>query len=66
MAGGFIDGATDAFDYLLWDFDGTLFDTYPPLVHAIEQGAGRMGRERAGGADPRAARRNARPTRLTP
>lgn len=25
------------FDYLLWDFDGTLFDTYPPLVRSIEQ-----------------------------
>jgi phosphoglycolate phosphatase-like HAD superfamily hydrolase len=24
------------FRYLLWDFDGTLFDTYPPLVRAIE------------------------------
>ncbi len=25
------------FRYLLWDFDGTLFDTYPPLIRAIEQ-----------------------------
>jgi phosphoglycolate phosphatase-like HAD superfamily hydrolase len=25
------------FRYLLWDFDGTLFDTYPPLVRAIER-----------------------------
>ncbi len=24
------------FRYLLWDFDGTLFDTYPPLVRALE------------------------------
>jgi phosphoglycolate phosphatase-like HAD superfamily hydrolase len=23
------------FDYLLWDFDGTLFDTYPPLIDSI-------------------------------
>jgi phosphoglycolate phosphatase-like HAD superfamily hydrolase len=23
--------------YLLWDFDGTLFDTYPPLVRAIQR-----------------------------
>jgi phosphoglycolate phosphatase-like HAD superfamily hydrolase len=25
------------FRHLLWDFDGTLFDTYPPLIQAIEQ-----------------------------
>jgi HAD superfamily hydrolase (TIGR01509 family) len=25
------------FKHLFWDFDGTLFDTYPPLVRAIEQ-----------------------------
>jgi phosphoglycolate phosphatase-like HAD superfamily hydrolase len=25
------------FRYLLWDFDGTLFDTYPPLIRSIEQ-----------------------------
>ena len=31
------------FDYLLWDFDGTLFDTYPPLVRAIEQALGASG-----------------------
>jgi len=31
------------FDYLLWDFDGTLFDTYPPLVHAIEQALAEWG-----------------------
>jgi len=31
------------FDYLLWDFDGTLFDTYPPLVRAIEQALGEWG-----------------------
>jgi phosphoglycolate phosphatase-like HAD superfamily hydrolase len=24
------------FKYMLWDFDGTLFDTYPPLIQAIE------------------------------
>src|SRR5690606_8325345 len=30
-------------DYLLWDFDGTLFDTYPPLVRAIEQALGASG-----------------------
>ena len=24
------------FRHLLWDFDGTLFDTYPPLIQAIE------------------------------
>lgn len=23
------------FRYLLWDFDGTLFDTYPPLIRAM-------------------------------
>jgi phosphoglycolate phosphatase-like HAD superfamily hydrolase len=25
------------FKHLIWDFDGTLFDTYPPLIRAIEQ-----------------------------
>lgn len=25
------------FPYLIWDFDGTLFDTYPPLIRAIER-----------------------------
>jgi phosphoglycolate phosphatase-like HAD superfamily hydrolase len=25
------------FQYLIWDFDGTLFDTYPPLKQAIRQ-----------------------------
>lgn len=25
------------FKYLLWDFDGTLFDTYPPLIRSMEQ-----------------------------
>ncbi|MBN1562198.1 MAG: HAD hydrolase-like protein [Anaerolineae bacterium] len=25
------------FRYLLWDFDGTLFDTYPPLAESIER-----------------------------
>lgn len=25
------------FRYLLWDFDGTLFDTYPALINAIER-----------------------------
>lgn len=25
------------FDHLLWDFDGTLFDTYPPLITSIER-----------------------------
>jgi phosphoglycolate phosphatase-like HAD superfamily hydrolase len=24
------------FKHLFWDFDGTLFDTYPPLIRAIE------------------------------
>lgn len=24
------------YKYLLWDFDGTLFDTYPPLIRSIE------------------------------
>ncbi len=23
------------YKYLLWDFDGTLFDTYPPLIRAV-------------------------------
>ena len=31
------------FDYLLWDFDGTLFDTYPALVRAIEQALAEWG-----------------------
>ena len=31
------------FDYILWDFDGTLFDTYPPLVRAIEQALAEWG-----------------------
>ena len=25
------------FPYLIWDFDGTLFDTYPPLVNSIQR-----------------------------
>ena len=25
------------FKHLIWDFDGTLFDTYPPLIRAIGQ-----------------------------
>ncbi len=25
------------FYYLIWDFDGTLFDTYPPLVSAVQR-----------------------------
>ncbi len=25
------------FDHLIWDFDGTLFDTYPPLINSIER-----------------------------
>ncbi|GAB4416879.1 MAG: HAD-IA family hydrolase [Anaerolineae bacterium] len=24
------------FEHLIWDFDGTLFDTYPPLINSIE------------------------------
>lgn len=28
------------FSRLIWDFDGTLFDTYPPLVSAIERALG--------------------------
>jgi phosphoglycolate phosphatase-like HAD superfamily hydrolase len=31
------------FRYLLWDFDGTLFDTYPPLVRAIERALADVG-----------------------
>jgi phosphoglycolate phosphatase-like HAD superfamily hydrolase len=31
------------FRYLLWDFDGTLFDTYPPLVRAIEHALADLG-----------------------
>jgi phosphoglycolate phosphatase-like HAD superfamily hydrolase len=26
------------FRYLIWDFDGTLFDTYPALIKALERG----------------------------
>lgn len=26
------------FRYLIWDFDGTLFDTYPALIRALERG----------------------------
>lgn len=25
------------YPYLLWDFDGTLFDTYPPLIRSFER-----------------------------
>ncbi len=25
------------YSHLIWDFDGTLFDTYPPLIKSIEQ-----------------------------
>lgn len=25
------------YPYLIWDFDGTLFDTYPPLIRAIKR-----------------------------
>jgi len=31
------------FRYLLWDFDGTLFDTYPPLVRATERALADLG-----------------------
>jgi phosphoglycolate phosphatase-like HAD superfamily hydrolase len=31
------------FKYMLWDFDGTLFDTYPPLIEAIENALGESG-----------------------
>lgn len=31
------------FRYLLWDFDGTLFDTYPPLVNSIQQALAEIG-----------------------
>ncbi len=28
------------FDHIIWDLDGTLFDTYPPLIASIEQALG--------------------------
>lgn len=31
------------YQYLIWDFDGTLFDTYPPLIQAIEQALAETG-----------------------
>ncbi len=33
------------FRYLLWDFDGTLFDTYPPLVNSIQQALAEIGQQ---------------------
>ncbi len=33
-------GVVMRFSYLIWDFDGTLFDTYPALVRAIERALG--------------------------
>jgi HAD superfamily hydrolase (TIGR01509 family) len=35
------------FKYLLWDFDGTLFDTYPPLIQAVERALAELGTEEA-------------------
>lgn len=31
------------FRYLLWDFDGTLFDTYPPLIRAMKGALATLG-----------------------
>lgn len=31
------------FDAIIWDFDGTLFDSYPPLIGAVERGLGELG-----------------------
>ncbi|MBN1680453.1 MAG: HAD hydrolase-like protein [Anaerolineae bacterium] len=31
------------FTHIIWDFDGTLFDTYPPLVAAIERALADLG-----------------------
>lgn len=31
------------FDHLIWDFDGTLFDTYPPLINSIEHALAEFG-----------------------
>lgn len=31
------------FRYLLWDFDGTLFDTYPPLIRAMQGALATLG-----------------------
>jgi HAD superfamily hydrolase (TIGR01509 family) len=28
---------------IIWDFDGTLFDTYPPIAHAIQKGLKALG-----------------------
>lgn len=30
---------------IIWDFDGTLFDTYPPIARAIQQGLHQLGFE---------------------
>lgn len=34
--------------YFLWDFDGTLFDTYPAIVRAFQHALGEFGREAGG------------------
>ena len=31
------------FQFVLWDFDGTLFDTYPPLIRAIQAALADLG-----------------------
>jgi phosphoglycolate phosphatase-like HAD superfamily hydrolase len=33
------------FRYLLWDFDGTLFDTYPPLADSIKRALADFGKD---------------------
>jgi len=30
------------FDHIIWDLDGTLFDTYPPLIASIERALGEL------------------------
>ena len=30
------------FDHIIWDLDGTLFDTYPPLITSIERALGEL------------------------
>lgn len=35
------------FKNVLWDFDGTLFDTYPPLIQAIERALAELGASEA-------------------
>lgn len=41
--GSYGGGYSMRFEHLIWDFDGTLFDTYPPLITSIERALSELG-----------------------